>query len=241
VIVQTDLPVPERALAIAAHADDAEFGCGATLAKWAAHGSTVDLLVLTDGSKGTWDGDADVASLVATREREQVAAASELGVHDVHFLRRVDGELDSDLSTRALVCEVIRRVRPTVVLGHDPWRVSRLHPDHRHAGLLTIEGVVAARDPHFFAEQGLAPHRPSTVLLYEPHVVEHVERVEGHVDAKVASLLRHRSQWRSTMRIDAAPDAQQRAFSQRVAEEARVHGLRVGARAAEVYARIDER
>ena len=43
------------ALAIGAHPDDVEFGCGATLAKWAAAGCTVHHLVLTDGSKGTWD------------------------------------------------------------------------------------------------------------------------------------------------------------------------------------------
>jgi LmbE family N-acetylglucosaminyl deacetylase len=241
VTVGTDLEVPHRALAIAAHPDDAEFGCGATVAKWAAHGAIVDLLVLTDGSKGTWDGDADVASLVATREDEQRAAATRLGAREVHFLRRVDGELDSDLATRASVCEVIRRVRPEVVLGHDPWRTSRLHPDHRHAGLLAVDGVVAARDPHFFPEQGLAPHRPSTLLLFEPHDVDHVERVDGYVEAKVAALLCHRSQWRSTMRIADAPDAQRRAFEARIADEARVHGLRVGARAGEVFARIDDR
>ena len=46
---------------------------------------------------------------------------------------------------------------PTVVLGHDPWRRYRLHPDHRAAGFLTVDALVAARDPHFFAELGLAP------------------------------------------------------------------------------------
>ena len=43
-----DLKVPERVLAIGAHPDDIEFGCGATLAKWSAAGTEVWLLVLTD-------------------------------------------------------------------------------------------------------------------------------------------------------------------------------------------------
>ena len=47
----------------------------------------------------------------------------------------------------------IRRLRPDVVLGHDPWKRYRLHPDHRHAGFLAVDGIVAARDPHFFPEQ----------------------------------------------------------------------------------------
>ena len=56
-MASTDLPVPAVALAIVAHPDDAEFHCGATLAKWAAHGCVINHLVLTDGSKGTWDAD----------------------------------------------------------------------------------------------------------------------------------------------------------------------------------------
>ncbi|HYT40262.1 MAG TPA: PIG-L family deacetylase, partial [Acidimicrobiia bacterium] len=57
-----DLPVPGRALAIGAHPDDIDFGCGGTLAKWAAAGCAVTELVLTDGSKGSWDPKADRAT-----------------------------------------------------------------------------------------------------------------------------------------------------------------------------------
>mgnify|MGYP000650452481 CR=1 FL=1 len=48
-----------------------EFGCGGLLAKWAAAGCVVHHLVCTDGSKGTWDGDADPAALAARRQDEQ--------------------------------------------------------------------------------------------------------------------------------------------------------------------------
>jgi LmbE family N-acetylglucosaminyl deacetylase len=233
--------VPARALAIGAHPDDIEFGCGATLAKWAAGGCEVHLLVCTDGSKGTWDADDDLDALVATRRREQHDAAAALGAARVHFLDRVDGELEHDRPTQAAVCEVIREARPDVVLGHDPWQRYRAHPDHRHAGWLTIDAVVAARDPHFFPGQRFAHHRPELLLLFEADVVHHVERVDDvHVDAKIASLLAHRSQWRSTMGIDDRPDEQRAAFerSQRDASEAA--GLRVGARYGEAYARIDD-
>ena len=98
--VSVDLPVPERALAIGAHADDIEFGCGATLAKWAAAGAHVTMCICTDGSKGTWDGDADLGALIAARQEEQRSAAAILGASDVVFLRYVDGELDSGLEPR---------------------------------------------------------------------------------------------------------------------------------------------
>ena len=208
------LPVPSRALAIGSHPDDVEFGAGATLARWAEAGCEVHLLVLTDGSKGSWDEGDDLAALVATREVESRAAATRLGATDVHFLGHVDGELQSGMAEREAVCRVIRSTRPDVLLGHDPWKRYRLHPDHRHAGWLTVDGLVAARDPHFFPEAG-PHHRPEALLLYEADEPNHWEPAEPHLDTKVAALLEHRSQWRSTMGIEAgSPDeaAQHAAF-----------------------------
>ena len=51
-MITTDLEKSAHAIAEAAHHDDIEFGAGATLAKWAAAGCEVSLLVCTDGSKG---------------------------------------------------------------------------------------------------------------------------------------------------------------------------------------------
>jgi LmbE family N-acetylglucosaminyl deacetylase len=238
--VTVDLPVPQRALAVGAHPDDIEFGCGATLAKWADAGAHVTMCVCTDGAKGTWDREADLGALVARRETEQRDAGAALGAGDVELLRFVDGELVDDMTARAAVCRVIRRTRPDIVLGHDPWRAYRLHPDHREAGFLTIAAIVAARDPHFFPEQGLAPHRPATMLCFEPARVTHLENVHGYVGRKVDALLAHRSQWRSTMGIDDRPDEQRAAFVAHLHTEARVDGLRAGCRAAEAFARIDD-
>ncbi len=235
-----DLPVPARVLAIGAHPDDIEFGAGATLAKWADAGAAVTFCVCTDGAKGTWDGDADLGALVARREAEQHEAATLTGATGIELLRYVDGELVDDLAAREAVCRVIRRTRPDVVLGHDPVRPYRLHPDHRQAGLLTFGAIVAARDPHFFPEQGLAPHRPSTLLCFEPAQVTHVENVHGYVDRKIAALLAHRSQWRSTMGIHDRPDDDRAAFAARQHAEARAAGLRAGMRAAEAFARVDD-
>lgn len=198
-----DLPVPGRALAVAAHPDDVEFGCGGTLAKWAAAGCEIHHLVCTDGSKGSWDPAEDTAALVASRQDEQRAASLALGgTGSVVFLGWRDGELDSGLRQRADVCHWIRRFRPDVVLGHDPWKRYRLHPDHRHAGLLAVEGIVAARDPHFFPEQSAAPHRPSHLLLWEADEADHVEDITASIDAKLDALLEHRSQYRTTMDVD---------------------------------------
>ena len=241
--LRVDLPTPERVLAIGAHPDDIEFGCGATLAKWADAGAEVHLFVCTDGSKGTWEADADLATLIRTREEEQLDAAKVIGAAGVQFLRRIDGELTNDEAARSAVTLAIRLFTPDVVLAHDPWVPYRLHPDHQAAGHLAVHAIVAARDPHFFPEHDRAPHRPGTLLLFEPARVDHLERVFDHLDRKTDALLAHRSQWRSTMRIDdsdpAERSAQQAAFVARVHDEARVAGLRGGVRAAEAFARLD--
>jgi LmbE family N-acetylglucosaminyl deacetylase len=229
--LSVDLTAPARALAVGAHSDDVEFGCGATLAKWAATGTEVHLLVMTDGSKGTWNADEDLAALIDARRQEQKAAAAALGAAGVTFLAFVDGELTGGIDERAAVCEVVRRTRPQVVLGHDPWKRYRLHPDHRHAGFATLDGIVAARDHHFFPEQGLAPHRPGHILLFEADAPDHVERIDGFLAAKVEALLCHHSQWRSTMGIEegtAAADTQRRAFEQRVLDTALDAGRALG-------------
>ncbi len=201
--MSVDLPVPQRALAVGAHPDDVEFGCGGTLAKWAAAGCEIHHLICTDGSKGSWDPDDDLATLVASRQVEQRAASVALGgTGDVVFLGWRDGELESGLRQRSDLCYWIRRLRPDVVLGHDPWKRYRLHPDHHHAGRLVVEGIVAARDPHFFPEQGEPPHRPSNLLLWEADEPDHLEDIGAGIDRKVAALLEHRSQYRTTMDID---------------------------------------
>jgi LmbE family N-acetylglucosaminyl deacetylase len=221
----TNLPTPARALAIGAHPDDVEFGCGGTLAKWAARGCGVHHLICTDGSKGSWSPDEDQAALVATREEEQRSASRALGGGSVIFLRWRDGELEAGLRQRWEVCAWIRRLRPDVVLGHDPWRRYRLHPDHRAAGFLTVDGIVAARDPHFFPEQQIAPHRPSQLLLWEADEPDHVEDVGDHMDTKMAALLAHRSQYRTTMGIDDPADESQIArFRRRMTDRAAEHG-----------------
>jgi LmbE family N-acetylglucosaminyl deacetylase len=234
-----DLPTPSVALAVGAHPDDVEFGCGGTLAKWAAAGCRIHHVVCTDGSKGSWDPNQNPAQLVATRQEEQREASRRLGGQgEVTFLDWPDGELESGLRQRWQIAFWIRRVRPDVVLGHDPWKRYRLHPDHRHAGFLVTDGIVAGRDPLFFPEQGESPHRPGVLLLWEADEPDHVEDIAAFEDRKLDALLAHRSQFRSTMRIGASggPEADElAAFTARLQAHHGRAGAPVGLPAAEAF------
>lgn len=194
------LPRPNRVLAVGAHFDDVEFGSGATLSKWSKEGTQIEILVMTDGSKGTWDDHQDGHALALIRKEEQLASARVIGEGvSVKWLNWIDGELQHSSRTIAQVASEIRKFRPDVVVSHDPWKRYRLHPDHRNCGQIVIDAVVAARDPHFYRELG-KHHRPSSVLLFEPDQINYVEEVaNADIEKKVQALLSHKSQHQTSM------------------------------------------
>ena len=238
--MSVDLPVPAIALAIGAHPDDVEFGCGGTLAKWAADGCRIHHLICTDGSKGSWDAEEERGS---PRRRSSGWSSEEAsrrlgGAGEVVFLDWPDGELESGLRQRWQVAYWIRRLRPEVVLGHDPWKRYRLHPDHRHAGFLVTDGIVAARDPLFFPEQGERPHRPDRLLLWEADEPDHLENIAGFEKRKLDALLAHRSQFHSTMHLTdlAGADSEEMvAFVARLNAHHAGAGAKAGLPAAEAF------
>ncbi|MCC8243014.1 PIG-L family deacetylase [Saccharothrix sp. NEAU-S10] len=197
------LPAPARVLAVGAHPDDVEYGAGGTLAKWAAAGSEIHTVICTDGSKGTWDPASDPLELASRRQAEQRDAMVALGgkADNVGFLGWLDGELTAGLRQRWQLTHWIRLCRPTVLLGHDPWRRYLIQTDHREAGFLLTDALVAAADHTYFPEMRLPPHRAEAMLLWDADEPDHVEDVDDHLDAKLAALLAHRSQYRNSMGI----------------------------------------
>jgi LmbE family N-acetylglucosaminyl deacetylase len=108
---------------------------------------------------------------------------------------------------------------------------------------LTVDGVVAARDPHFYPDLDVDHWRPTTLLLFEAQDLDHFEDVSGFVDAKLTALHEHASQLRSTMHIEAgSPDEEQQRdrFRRRELDRMAVFGRQAGVRYAEGFKRIDE-
>ena len=115
------------------------------------------------------------------------------------------------------------------------------HSDHRAAGFLTIDAVVAARDPHYHREHGIAHHRPDHLLLFECEEPDlHESATATHVEAKIDALLAHESQFETTMSISADDDGSDRAgFSARIVGEARDAGRSAGLALAEPFRLLD--
>lgn len=234
-----DLTPPRRAAAFCAHPDDSEFFVAGTFAKWAAAGTECTYVVLTDGSKGSWRP-GDGASLVEVRQREQRAAAAAAGVDEVVFCGFEDGFLTADLATRRAVAEVIRRVRPDVLVTHDPWKRYRLHPDHRACGFVVCDAVVAAREPLVYPDSGLDAHRPEHVLLFETDDADHCEDIAATLPAKLSALRAHASQYESTMGAAGPDDVDAlAAFDDGIREWAGAQGAPAGLAFAESFKRLD--
>lgn len=226
--VSTNLETPATALLIAAHPDDADFGAAGTAAKWARAGASVVYLVVTDGSKGSWDPAIVPARLAVRREEEQARACEITGARPPEFLRLRDGAVENSMDLRRELAAWIRRIAPQVVITHDPWKPYMLHPDHRAVGAAACDAVVAARDPHFYPEQ-LSPstghHRSEKILLWSPGVEDHIEELsESDVETKLLALRCHESQFESTMRHAGASTPEAREFDARIRARCRLAG-----------------
>ncbi|MHB0856493.1 MAG: PIG-L deacetylase family protein [Anaerolineae bacterium] len=185
-------------LVIGAHPDDPEFGCAATMAKWAAMGRQIHYVLLTSGDKGCSDPAMRPGQVTAMREREQRAAAQELGVQSVQFLRYPDGLLENNMALRQRLSGVIREIKPDILVAIDPWRRYQLHPDHRAAGLAALDALYAAREWYIFPEQlgDDPPWRVKEVYLFWTDEADYWEDVSEVIEQRVAALCHHQSQIR---------------------------------------------
>lgn len=191
-------PELHTVLVIGAHPDDPEFGCAATVAKWAAQGRQIDYLLLTSGDKGSHDPTQRPGQVAALREVEQRAAAQALGVHSVTFLHYPDGLLENTMALRAQLCGLIRQFKPDILLAIDPWRRYQMHPDHRAAGQAALDAAWAAREWYLFPEQLLdgEPWRIKEIYLYWTDTPDYWEDVSSAIEQRIAALKHHASQIR---------------------------------------------
>jgi bacillithiol biosynthesis deacetylase BshB1 len=186
---------PLDVLAVGAHPDDAELGCGGTLAKLAAAGRRVGILHLTGGDLGT-RGTAD------GRRREAEAAAAAHGAPQVVILDCGDRGLRTGPAEEDAENAELRRLRPDVVLA--PPERDR-HPDHGRAHELAVAacfyaGLAGRRLAGPAA--GLDPHRPAAVFCYMQHdsfEPDFVVDVSAHWETRRAALACYGSQLHPAM------------------------------------------
>jgi LmbE family N-acetylglucosaminyl deacetylase len=189
---------PRRALAIGAHPDDAEFFAGGTLTLLREAGAEVALVVCSDGGRGG-RGLEDAARV---RRGEQERAARALELAELVWLGHPDGELQPGEPLRGELVRELRRLRPELVLAHDPrtlWRTvggiaQPGHSDHRAAAQAALDAIYPrAPSPHF-APEDAKPWYPREVWLFDTAEPDFALAVDGAFERKLAALACHASQ-----------------------------------------------
>jgi LmbE family N-acetylglucosaminyl deacetylase len=219
-------------LAIYAHPDDADVSCAGTLARWAAAGAAIEIVVCATGDKGASDAWIDPDKLAVLRAGEVERSAAVLGVGGLRQLGRADGDVFNDDALRRELVEQIRELRPEVVVCPDPLAVffGELyynHRDHREVGFAALDAATAASAPLYYPDAGDA-HRVATVLMsgtLEPSVWVDVS---ASIEAKAAAVECHRSQLGDRSEW----------FRSAVLERAEQAGGEVGVRYAESFRRL---
>lgn len=215
--------IPERALAVFAHPDDPEVACGGTLARWAAAGCEVHLVIANLGDKGSADPATDPEALARHRAEEVGAAAAVLGLASVEHLGYPDGEIDNDAPLRERLVEVVRRLRPDAVVAPDPTAIffgdSYVnHRDHRQLGWAVLDSLVPAASPLYVPEAGTA-HQIRLVLLAGTLEADAWVDVAAVFERKLAAVACHQS------RLGEDPALVAELLDHRAREEGRRGGL----------------
>ena len=164
-----------KLMAVLAHPDDESLGNGGMLAKYAAEGIEIHLVVATRGERGWPSKESEypgLETLGKLREAEVCAAAEVLGLQGVYFLDYIDGDLDQAHPAEAIakIAGHLRRIRPDVVVTFGPFG-GYGHPDHIAISQFTTAAIVEAASPHSLYASDLAPHSVSK-LYYMAETAE---------------------------------------------------------------------
>jgi bacillithiol biosynthesis deacetylase BshB1 len=220
-----DISPQADVLAIAAHRDDVEQTCGGTLLRMAARGLRTAILDLTQGEAGT-RGNSQA------RAQEAAEAARLLGVSQRQALDLPDGAIANTLENRLKIVQVLRCVRPRVVIL--PYWQAR-HPDHAITATLGYEACFLSGLKKIEADT--APHRPFKIVyasLYADVRPSFIVDITPFIEQRHAALMAYRSQY-ANQPAGSGLFVPEEEIRERTFAEARHYGLLAGVRYGEPF------
>ncbi|MDP6921877.1 MAG: bacillithiol biosynthesis deacetylase BshB1 [Lutibacter sp.] len=218
-------------LAIGAHPDDVELGCGATLAKEISLGKKVGILDLTAGELGT-------RGSAAIRAAEAEEAAAILGVSFRENLGFADGFFGNDKSHQISLIKHLRECRPEIVLCNAP---EDRHPDHSKAAALVTEACFLSglhKIQTTLDGKPQAAWRPKRVYHYiqwQPLSPDFALDVSGFMDTKLAAVKAYKSQFYDPDSKEPVSPISTKNFLDSVTYRAQDLGRLIGTEAAEGF------
>ena len=199
-----------KLMCVLAHPDDESLGFGGVIAKYAAQGIDVSLIMATRGQKG-WKGKKEdypgPEALGDLRTKELQAASHILGIKQVHFLDHMDGELDQ-VEPQEVIRKIawqIRSIKPQVILTFGPDG-SYGHPDHIAISQFACAAVLQAANSQY-QTNSLAPHCISKFyyLADSKDITRKYQEIFGGLGMQVDGVKRQFlgwEEWAITTKID---------------------------------------
>jgi len=202
----------KKILGVFAHPDDETFGPGATLAKYAAAGATVDILMATRGEGGennlTEKTDEPLGKI---RERELRNADKILGIHQIDFLDFIDGELRQNIyfDIAKKIIAKIKIFKPDVIITFEPGGVSG-HLDHIAMSFITTYAYLQTDIPkklyYNCISDTVRNQRGHEYYIYFPDGYSDKEittriDISGSWETKIRAMQEHKTQIKDVTRI----------------------------------------
>ena len=195
------LHLPEnwnRALAIAAHPDDLEYGAASAIARWTSQGKQVGYLMVTKGEAGIDSMHPDETARL--RMQEEINSARVVGVDYVEFLGFTDGVVEYGLPLRRAITREIRKFKPDVIISGNyelQWSTGNFNmSDHRSVGLAVLDAARDADNRWIFPELLEEDHEPwhglKHIFIASPPKTTHYADVTDFIDKGIDSLKEHR-------------------------------------------------
>jgi LmbE family N-acetylglucosaminyl deacetylase len=192
-------PIPEdwaKAVVVAAHPDDIEYGVASAVARWTGQGKQVSYVLVTRGEAGIAGMPPDRTGPL--RVEEERAGAAKVGVSELIFLDHQDGTVEYGIPLRRDLAAAFRQLQPEVVVGMSfdlTWGEEGPvnHADHRAVGLAVLDACRDAANGWVFPEAG-----PPCTGIRDAYVATvgaptHFVDVTGSIDAGIASLREHQA------------------------------------------------
>ncbi len=157
-----------RILALGAHPDDIESGCGGTLAKYAQNGHRIFLMVMTEGERGATEG---------VRKREQEQAAKCLRIEKVYWGGYPDTEVPMEQGLIHKIERVLREVDPHFIFVH---YFDDTHQDHRHLAMSTLPATRYTTNVLFYEGPTTQNFSPTVFVDIDPVLEKKIEALGAH-------------------------------------------------------------
>lgn len=178
-------------LAIGAHPDDVELGCGGTLAKLISEGKKVAIIDLTQGELGT-------RGTKETRKEEAEEAAKILGISARENLKMKDGFINNSEEYQMRIVKMIRKYQPEIVFAN---AIDDRHPDHAKASKLASDACFLAglrkieTELDGAAQESWRPKHVFHYIQWKDIKPEFVIDISSFMDKKIASCLAYKTQF----------------------------------------------